>query len=130
MFLCLEGPLIMPGLSKKEQQLESKFQRELIQELEELYPDCLILKNDSQLRTGIPDLIVLYKNKWVMLEVKAAWNSEHQPNQDWYIDKCDDMSFGAFIYPENKDEILDAIQQTFRTARQARAAQRKQTSLA
>jgi hypothetical protein len=112
----------MPNVTKREQKLESAFQAELIKELEALYPECIILKNDAQLRTGIPDLIVLYKNKWVMLEVKAAWNSDHQPNQDYYIDKCDDMSFGAFIYPENKEAILDAIQQTFRSARKARAA--------
>lgn len=120
----------MPNVTKREQQLESKFQASLIKELEALYPECLILKNDAQLRTGIPDLIVLYKNKWVMLEVKAAADSEHQPNQDWYIDKCDDMSFAAFIYPENKEQVLDAIQQTFRAGRQARLSQRKQTSLA
>lgn len=112
-------------LSKRESELESKFQLELIKELETLYPGVLILKNDAQLRQGIPDLIVLYKNKWVMLEVKAAWNSAHQPNQDWYIDKCDDMSFAAFIYPENKDSVFDEIQQTFRTAREARATKRK-----
>lgn len=113
------------SLSKSEVKLESKFQAELIKEIEALYPECLILKNDAQLRTGIPDLIILYKNKWVMLEVKAHRDAEKQPNQDWYIDKCDDMSFGAFIFPENKDEVLDAIQQTFRAARKARLLQRQ-----
>lgn len=115
--------------STKEKKLESEFQALLIEELQELYPGALILKNDPNLRQGIPDLIVLYKNKWVMLEVKASRTSAHQPNQDWYIDKCDDMSFAAFIYPENKERVLDEIQQTFRTARKARVAKREQGTL-
>lgn len=113
------------SLSKSEIKLEAKFQGELVKELESLYPGVIVLKNDAQLRTGIPDLIVLYKNKWVMLEVKAHRDAEKQPNQDWYIDKCDDMSFAAFIFPENKNEVLDAIQQTFRLAEPARVAERK-----
>lgn len=116
-------------LTKRERELEAAFQLSLIKELEALYPGVIILKNNAQLRQGIPDLIVLYKNKWVMLEVKAAWNSAHQPNQDWYVDVCDDMSFAAFIYPENKDRVFDEIQQTFRTARKARVAKREQGSL-
>lgn len=119
----------MAKLSKRETKLESEFQKVLIDELEALYPGVIILKNDAQLRQGIPDLIVLYKNKWVMLEVKASRTSAHQPNQDWYIDVCDDMSFAAFIYPENKDRVFDEIQQTFRTARKARIAERQQRSL-
>lgn len=113
------------SLSKREIKLEADFQAKLIKEIEALYPESIILKNDAQLRTGIPDLIILYKDKWVMLEVKAHRDAEKQPNQDWYIDKCDDMSFAAFIFPENKDDVLDAIQQTFRAGRKARLLQRK-----
>lgn len=111
--------------SKRESDLESEFQKELIDELEDLYPGCIILKNDAQLRQGIPDLTVFYKNKWVWLEVKAAWNSAHQPNQDWYVDLGDAWSYAAFIYPENKEQILDEIQATFRTARSSRVPQRQ-----
>lgn len=114
----------MGSQSKRESKLESEFQAELIKELKALYPGSLILKNDSALRQGIPDLVVLYKNKWVMLEVKAYEKAAHQPNQDWYIEMCDDMSFAAFIYPENKERILDEIQKTFRFARETRASQR------
>lgn len=93
--------------------LEAKYQAELIVRLEAIFPDCWILKNDSSYQQGIPDLIVLYRNKWAMLEVKAYEGAEEQPNQGWFIELFDTMSFGAFIYPENEEEVLHDLQQAF-----------------
>lgn len=101
---------------------ESQFQRELIDELEERFPGCFILKNDSGYAQGIPDLLVLYRNKWAMLEVKPRHNAPHRPNQDYYVDLFDGMSFGAFIFPENKEDVLNDLQSTFQPRRDARSA--------
>lgn len=92
---------------------ESEFQRGLIKELKSIFPGAIILKNDPDYIQGIPDLLVLYKNKWAALEVKKSRTAKHRPNQDYYIEKMDNMSFAAFIYPENKEEILDELQQSF-----------------
>ena len=108
----------------REVDLESKFQGELIKDLNTLLPGCLILKNDSAYIQGIPDLAIFYKSNWAMLEVKASQRSVHQPNQDYYVDLLDGWSFAAFIYPENKETILDELQQAFRTRRSARISQR------
>lgn len=89
--------------------LESKFQSKLIKELKDIFPGCVVLKNDSSYIQGIPDLLVLYKNHWAMLEVKQSGRASHRPNQEYYVDKLDDMSFARFIYPENKDEVLDEL---------------------
>ena len=105
--------------------LESKFQAELINELTELFPGCFILKNDSGYAQGIPDLLVLFRSKWAMLEVKASAHASHQPNQDYYIDLFDQMSYGAFIFPENKEEILRELQSAFGTRRVARPSVRQ-----
>lgn len=102
--------------------LESAFERELNHELEELFPGCIILKNDSSLRQGIPDRILIYEDFYAFLEVKRSPNEVHQPNQDYYIDLFDSWSFGAFIFPENKDDILHELQQTFQSRRKARHA--------
>lgn len=96
---------------------ESKFQSDLIKELKYIFEGCVILKNDASYIQGIPDLLILYKNKWAMLEVKASSNSRVRPNQDYYIDLLNDMSFAAFISPENKEEILNELQHTFRVRR-------------
>ena len=96
---------------------ESKFQAELIKELKVLFDGCVILKNDASYIQGIPDVLILYKNKWAMLEVKASYKSPVRPNQEYWIDTLDGMSFAAFIYPENKEEILNDLQQTFRVRR-------------
>ena len=98
--------------------LESKFQHELIGELKEMFPGALIYKNET--KQGFPDLTVLYENHWALLECKQSQNAGHQPNQDYYVKWANDMSFSRFIYPENKQEVLDELQQAFRTGRKTR----------
>lgn len=93
--------------------LESKFQSKLKKELKKRFPGCLVLKNDPQGIQGIPDLLILYEDKWAGLEVKNERGASHQPNQDYYVRIMNNMSYCAFIYPENKEKILNEIQQTF-----------------
>lgn len=91
--------------------LESKYQRDLIEKLEGMFPGCLILKNNPDDIQGIPDLLVLYGSKWGALEVKASRDAETQPNQPYYVDRMDLMSFASFIYPEIEKDVLHALQQ-------------------
>ncbi len=92
---------------------ESKFQKEVMDEIRETYPGCLILKNDSSYIQGIPDWTILYKDKWAVLETKRDKDAKSQPNQPHYVEKLNEMSYSAFIYPENKEEILHELQQAF-----------------
>lgn len=92
--------------------LESKFQKSLIYEIETRFPGAMVLKNDPTYIQGVPDLLVLWNNKWAALEVKKNATASHRPNQDYYVKKMNDMSFSAFIYPENKEEILNAMEQS------------------
>ena len=94
--------------------LESKFQAELIKDIKEMFPGCIVLKNDPNYIQGIPDLTIFYKNRWATLEVKKSADASHQPNQDFYVAKMDALSFSRFIYPENKEEVLYELQQSFR----------------
>lgn len=89
---------------------ESKFQADLISDLKRLFPGCVIMKNDPNYIQGIPDLIILYKDRWACLECKRSEKASHRPNQDYYISKLNQMSYSAFVYPENKQEVLDEIQ--------------------
>lgn len=93
---------------------ENQFQSKLIEDLESRFPGCIILKNDSSYRQGIPDLTIFYQDKWATLEVKKNKKAVHQPNQDYYVDQMNKMSFSRFIYPENKEEVLHELQQAFR----------------
>lgn len=93
---------------------ESKFQHSLIKELETRFPGCMVLKNDSSYKQGIPDLLLLWKDNWAALEVKREKSAKHQPNQDYYVELMDNMSYASFIYPENKEAVLDELQQAFR----------------
>lgn len=93
--------------------LESKYQANLIKKLKEEYPGCMVLKNDSSYLQGVPDLLVLYNDRWASLEVKKNANARHQPNQDYYVDKMDEMSFSRFICPENEEEVLSDLKRAF-----------------
>lgn len=93
---------------------ESEFQAKLIKKLKERLPGCTILKNDSNYSQGIPDLTILYNDKWAMLEVKASQNAKERPNQRFYIDEMNRKSFASFIYPENEEEILHELQLAFK----------------
>ncbi len=90
--------------------LESKFKTKLIKEIEERLPGSMVLHLDPTECQGIPDILVLYKDKWAVLEGKNSKRASHRPNQDFYVEKMNDMSYAAFIFPENKEEILNDLQ--------------------
>lgn len=94
--------------------MESKFQSNLIKDIKDLFPNCIILKNDPNYLQGFPDLLILNGDRWAALEVKSSLRERHQPNQDYYIDLVNEMgSYGSFVYPENKEQVLDELQQAF-----------------
>ena len=93
--------------------LESSFQAGLIVELKARFPGCIVMKTDANYIQGMPDLLVLYNNKWASLECKKSAKAKRQPNQEYYVNKMNDMSFSRFICPENKEDILNELQQAF-----------------
>ena len=102
---------------------ENRYQAKLIKKLEKLFPDCVILKNDSGYKQGILDLTILWNQFWASLEVKASASAPERPNQGYYIERLDKMSFAARIHPENEEEVLSALQQAFKPPRRARVSE-------
>lgn len=93
--------------------LERDFQKNLIDELKMIFPGCIVLKNDSSYQQGIPDLSIFYKDKWAMLEVKKSSDEAKQPNQEYFVNLANEMSFSRFIFPENKEEVLNELREKF-----------------
>lgn len=93
--------------------LESQFQAKLIKDLKNRFPGCIVMKSDSGYLQGIPDLLILYNDKWASLECKKNAGAKKQPNQEYYVGKMNEMSFSRFICPENKEKILNELQQSF-----------------
>ena len=91
--------------------LESGFQDRLRDELKDLFPGCMIFKMDQV--QGIPDLLVLYNDMWATLECKQHSRAKRQPNQEYYVERMDEMSFSRFICPENKDEVINDLKEYF-----------------
>lgn len=106
--------------------LERVFQAKLIEKLRELFPGCLILKNDSGLLQGIPDLTILFGDRWAMLEVKRSKTEPYQPNQEYYLELADKMSFAARIDPSNEQDVLRDLQQALASSgRNSRVSRRE-----
>lgn len=93
--------------------LESEFSLDVKDQLKRRFPDCFIIKLDANQIQGIPDLLVLWRSHWAVLETKRGLRSVRQPNQQYYVDMLDEMSFAAFIHPLNYHEVLDEMERAF-----------------
>lgn len=92
---------------------ENVYQRKLKKRIENMFEGSFVVKNDSSFIQGIPDLTVFYKNKYAILEVKRSANEPHRPNQDYYVDMFNGVSYAAFIYPENEKQIIKEMEEFF-----------------
>lgn len=101
----------MSGKKAKESAFQSKLKKEILNAL----PDSMIFKMEQ--KQGIPDLLILHNDKWAALECKRSKNAHKQPNQEYYVEKMNGMSFARFIYPENKEEVLNELYEAFRSSR-------------
>ena len=96
---------------------ESDFQGDLIKEIKRRLPGAIVTKLDAKHIQGLPDLLILYKSKWAALECKESENSIHRPNQDYYVNLMNNMSFAAFIFPGNEEEVLNDLQRALESGR-------------
>lgn len=95
--------------------LENKFKQKLVKEIKTLFPGCWVYHLNPNEIQGSPDILILYKDKWAALEGKKSKDEPHRPNQDYYVDKMNEASFARFIYPENKEEVLNDLQRALQT---------------
>lgn len=102
--------------------LERDYQASLIRKLKSVFPGCIVLKNDSAYKQGIPDLLILWNEHWAALEVKVSAKARVQPNQCYYVEQMHEMSFAAFIYPENEEDVFHDLQQAFTSRRRSRVS--------
>ena len=94
---------------------ESKFQHDLIQDIKTRFPGAIVMKTDPRYIQGLPDLIIFWNERWGALECKQTENASRQPNQEYYVNEMNSMSFARFVYPENKEEVLDEMERSFKS---------------
>lgn len=97
--------------------LERNFQRDLIKDIRKKFKGSIVCKLDANYLQGIPDLLILYEDRWATLECKRSQHAPHRPNQDYYVDLMNKMSFSSFIFPENKERILNELEQSLKAPR-------------
>ena len=93
--------------------LEAGYRRKLVKKLNDLFPGCFVFENDPSKNQGIPDLLILFKGFWAMLELKISASAPMRPNQGYHIQRFNNMSFAALIYPENEEQVLSDLQSAF-----------------
>lgn len=102
--------------------LESAYKIELIKRIRDRFPGCVILQNDPSFMQGVPDRLILHGDRWGMLEVKRDPGAGTRPNQRYFVEKFNEMSFASFINPHNEEEVLDALQLSFESPRTPRVS--------
>ena len=103
---------------------ERTFQKQLINKIQLMFDGCIVLKNDPTYLQGVPDILILFRNTWAALETKRSLTSRQRPNQQYYIDLMNQMSYASFVCPENEEDVLYDLQQTFRLVRPSRISKR------
>lgn len=105
---------------------ETRYQRRVVERLELTFPGCIVIRNDPNRIQGLPDLLILYGDSWFMLEIKKSENEPTQPNQEYYVDFFNNMSFAAFLFPENEERVFYELQNTFGSCRATCVSKSKQ----
>lgn len=91
--------------------LERDYQAKLIKKIKKRLPNSIVMKQDANYKQGIPDLLVLNNDKWAALETKKDGKASKRPNQEYYVKKMNSMSYASFIFPENEEDVLNAMEQ-------------------
>ena len=94
---------------------EAAYQSKLVKRIKDRFPGSIVMKTDPTQRQGMPDLLILHDNRWASLEVKQSATAKKRPNQEYYVKKLNDMSFASFIFPENEEEVLNAMERSFKS---------------
>lgn len=105
--------------------LESVFKKRLINRILREFPGAIVLKADANYIQGITDNFILFDDKWAAFEAKRNRFAKHQPNQDYYVDLLNSMSYASFVYPENEEQFIYELQKSFRPNRSTRIPVRK-----
>lgn len=97
--------------------LERDYKPKLLERIEKRLPGVEIIFGDTRYKQGTPDVVLLYKDRWALLEVKRSPTASKRPNQDYYVDKYNSMSYAAFIHPENEEDILNELEHALKAKR-------------
>lgn len=88
---------------------ESDFQAKVIKDLKAM--GLAVVKNQAGpgVPTGFPDLTAFGEGIYFCLECKASARAKKQPRQDYWVNKLNEWSYAAFIYPTNWEKVKAEI---------------------
>ena len=97
---------------------EGNFKKNLINKIKKEFPGCIVKKLEADYDNGVPDILILYKDKWATLEAKkdkgeVTKERKNKLAQDYYVAKMNEMSYSSYVYPENQKEVLNALKVHF-----------------
>lgn len=93
---------------------ESSFKTGLYNEIRNRFPGTEVVPNDPGYVQGFPDATVYFPNgRYFLLEGKRTSKAARQPNQDYYVNESPLSDNACFVYPENKEEILNELERRY-----------------
>lgn len=93
---------------------EKKLQGEIIEYLERSGAYVLKTKPGGGIPVGCPDIIALYKDRYIAIEVKESSTASYQPGQKYTLRKLSEGNPYVFVaFPENWEAIRSKLQAFF-----------------
>ena len=89
---------------------ETKFKKMFKKKLKRLYPECIIVEADPTYFWSVPDVYFFLGSFWAALEFKRTEGSSRRPNQEYWVEVLDKMSFARFVYPGVEEEVLSELE--------------------
>jgi len=96
---------------------EGKFKKKFKKDFLAVRPDVVIFEPDASRRRSDPDMLIIdgdgERQIWAALEFKESEDADHQPNQDYRVEKLSKKGYASFVYPENAEEVFHELEQLF-----------------
>lgn len=89
--------------------LESTFEKEFCKALRQTLGERYTYTFKLTAAKGIPDRLILYKDKYALLEFKQYKNAKKQPGQETWVGHFDNLAYAAIVYPENAEKVMQDI---------------------
>ena len=88
---------------------EADFQSKFISWARKQGFKCFKQQMNATTRAGTPDCFLFLEGWWGWIEFKKSKNAKKRPGQQQNVDWANENSWGAFVYPENEDEIKEYL---------------------
>lgn len=102
----------------REATYQAKLVRRLRSKFKKLDDIAVVMPMDGNTIQGWPDILILADMGWCVLEVKTDAGADRQPNQEYWLEWCNDRClFASLIWPHCEEQVLEELFQALGVGR-------------